>query len=715
MSAPKENLMSLGNLTDTDRNTFTTQRQHSLKHRPMLLQADFSTPQSRQHLRVMHLQRRWQELKERECSAQQHNRQLLQQFDRAQDALRELLARNSAMKTVRMEYEKYLEESAPHWQQQLKEKTAQRKRMEEYLRSCLKNSEEEQMRKSSAEQLLQGLKPQKCSALQENKQSSRSDNNQEVCTHLPCQSSWLTHTQPQSARFPTSMPHQPQGSSLVPSSLLLPPSILPHSHQFQHLTPTLAHHPLWPRQDQPDWASPQCDNPWTTGAARFPSAFEALWGQLHMDEPPHERLVEAETRRAPGEMGGEKRSSHCPQELDINPVRLSSGQAESSESGRDSGQSSREKWKKREKRGKTKRMSSDRESCSSQEVTVVQSSESDASSGKRRTSGGERTKRSGGLAVGSPQIEKMGNDTTKSEGDSESHKEQSHSTGEESGSQSADSRSEDTENLSPVEKSDREEEPESDSVKIENGDAEKEMQESNSGAEQDSEEETDEEEEEHKNDLGDGGEKSQRDEEKDVRHVDDDDEDSGRKNTTEEEETGADDELEDQGDDEERFNDEDGEKRKQGSASSQGEEEDERVDNKVWEGEEGSDEEEEGEEEEEQRSDEAGEEESDSDDSIISPQENRLKKIHIIPEEAAEDDDNDKSGSKTGSSDGDEFSEDDIENLLAPQEQTKKIGKDPKDDDKTKATCDYVEIFQVDNSTKTDQQSDSDEFDHFYD
>ncbi|XP_034454032.1 protein starmaker [Hippoglossus hippoglossus] len=614
--------------------------------------------------------------------------------------------------------------------------------MEEYLRSCLKNSEEEQMRKSSAEQLLllQGLKPQNCSALQENnKQNSRSDNNQGVSPHLPCHSSWLTHTQTQSARFPTNMPHQPQGSSLDLSSHLPPSPILPHFNQFHHLAPMLAHLPLWPRQDQPGWASLQSDNPlsWTAGATGIPSAFEALWGQLHMDEPPHERLVEAETRRAPRETGGESRSSHCSQELDINPVRLSSGQAESSESGRDSSQSSREKWKKREKRGKAKRTSSDRERCSSQGssqtssaiviagVTVVQS---DASCGNSRTSGGQRTKRrSGGLAVGSPQIEKVANDMTKSEGeDSESHKEESHSTGEESGSQREDSTSKDAENQRPVDKSDREEESESDSVKIENGDAEKEMQESNSGAEQNSEEEMDEEEEEHKNDLGDGEEKkkSQRDEEKDVRHVDDDDDDddvSGRKNTTEEEQTEAEEELEDQGDDEDRIKDEDGEKRKQGSASSQDEEEDERVENKVCEVEEGSDEEEDGEgeeeEEEEQRSDEAGEEESDSDDSIISPQENRLKKIHIIPEEAAEDDDDDdKSGSKTGSSDRDEFSENDIENLLAPQQQTKKTDKDLKVDDKAKATCDYVEIFQVeDNSKKTDQQSDSDELDDFYD
>ncbi|CAB1455065.1 unnamed protein product [Pleuronectes platessa] len=102
--------------------------------------------------------------------------------------------------------------------------------------------------------------------------------------------------------------------------------------------------------------------------------------------------------------------------------------------------------------------------------------------------------------------------------------------------------------------------------------------------------------------------------------------------------------------------------------------------------------------------------------SIISPQENRLKKIHIIQEEAAEDEDDDKSGSKTGSSDREEFSEDDIENLLAPQQQTKKTDKDLKVDDKAKANCDNVEIFQVeDNSKKTDQQSDSDEIDDFYD
>ncbi|AWP12002.1 putative cyclic nucleotide-gated cation channel beta-1-like [Scophthalmus maximus] len=97
----------------------------------------------------------------------------------------------------------------------------------------------------------------------------------------------------------------------------------------------------------------------------------------------------------------------------------------------------------------------------------------------------------------------------------------------------------------------------------------------------------------------------------------------------------------------------------------------------------------------------------------------RQKRLHIIPKEAAEDDGDgdEKTGSKPGSSDEDEFIEDDIENLLAPQEQTKRAEKDLKVDDKPKEACDHVDTFRAeqDHSTKTDHQSDSDEFDHFYD
>ncbi|XP_061900164.1 protein starmaker-like isoform X2 [Entelurus aequoreus] len=55
--------------------------------------------------------------------AHHNNNELLQQFDKAQDTLREMMTATAAMKTVRMEYEHHLEASAPCWQQQTKEDT----------------------------------------------------------------------------------------------------------------------------------------------------------------------------------------------------------------------------------------------------------------------------------------------------------------------------------------------------------------------------------------------------------------------------------------------------------------------------------------------------------------------------------------------------------------------------------------------------------------
>lgn len=50
----------------------------------------------------MHLLQRWQELKDRELRSQQYNKQLLQQFEEAQDALREMLTLTADMKTIRV-------------------------------------------------------------------------------------------------------------------------------------------------------------------------------------------------------------------------------------------------------------------------------------------------------------------------------------------------------------------------------------------------------------------------------------------------------------------------------------------------------------------------------------------------------------------------------------------------------------------------------------
>lgn len=51
---------------------------------------------------AMHLQQRLQHLRERERSARTFNSELLQQFDQAQDILREMMASNDTMKTLRV-------------------------------------------------------------------------------------------------------------------------------------------------------------------------------------------------------------------------------------------------------------------------------------------------------------------------------------------------------------------------------------------------------------------------------------------------------------------------------------------------------------------------------------------------------------------------------------------------------------------------------------
>ncbi|XP_036932796.1 cilia- and flagella-associated protein 251-like [Acanthopagrus latus] len=701
MATPRENSLSLGHLTDT----FAKQRQHRLKksvNTPMLIQADRSDPQSHQHLRRMHLQQRLQELKERELTARQHNRQLLQQFDEAQDTLRGMFTLTANMKTIRVEYERYLEESAPRWQQQLKEQTqaAQRKRMEEVLKSCLKSAEDQVMKSSAGST----TKPQKSAPPQKH------DYTQDGPPHLPyMQPAWQTHPHTQTPRFPIRAPHQPQGSSHVPPSSLPPPIF---SHPFH-----LSHHQPWPRQSppQPDWS-------WT---AAMPPGSEALWGQLYTEEPPPEREA-LEMSRAPsskGERGGGSGSSLLSQELDVKPVRLSGSPAESSDSSRESSRASGEK---REKRGGSRRPSSDRERCSSQEssgsssaivvtaaVTAAKSSKSDASSEKSGTSG--RGRRSAGLAVGPPRAEKVEKEEKRSNGeDSESPKEESQSTGEESRSEeeegdqrpgakslSCKEESGSQEEEEGEEEEEEEEESGSVSLKIEEGGGGQGSSSEQSG------EGVKEEDEAQDKDPGDGDEEEDDGEEKEESQGDEEQEVKGVEEMQEQE-------SEEEGDEEEKSD-----RLKNEESGGEGSD-DEQEDEKEGEGEEDKIEEEgesDEEEEEEQRGDEAGEpEEGDSEDSIISPQ-SKTKKMHIIPEEAGEDEEEDEDDEgTTGSSDSNENSDEDIDNLLAPQEQSQKNEeKNVKADEKVKETSDRVQIFQVETSPKRDHHSDSDEFDDFYD
>lgn len=220
--------------------------------------------------------------------------------------------------SFQIEYERYLEESYPQWQQQLKERrrAAQRKvqtihsmrskhchyfnlilnpnsvnkstvsqRMEERMMSCQKSTKDE-VAKSSADQML----------------TSQNSYNQDDSLSLPfVRSSWLTHLQP---RHPVRVPLHPFPHHPVVSM---------SGHNYQ----------AWPWQNVPDQGSLQPDYPWSWTAG-IPSVPDAVWDQLNVEDPPAER-AEAETSRASssktGSSGGKSSSSHLSQELDIKPGR----------------------------------------------------------------------------------------------------------------------------------------------------------------------------------------------------------------------------------------------------------------------------------------------------------------------------------------------------------------------------------------------------------
>ncbi|KAF6726492.1 hypothetical protein FQA47_018139 [Oryzias melastigma] len=70
--------------------------------------------------------------------------------------------------------------------------------------------------------------------------------------------------------------------------------------------------------------------------------------------------------------------------------------------------------------------------------------------------------------------------------------------------------------------------------------------------------------------------------------------------------------------------------------------------------------------------------------------------MQTIPETAAEEEEDDEDAAESSD-------EDDVENVLAPQDRKQK-------------GASHVDLFQVTKERqKTEHQSDSDEFDHFYD
>ncbi|MEQ2243866.1 hypothetical protein ILYODFUR_011206 [Ilyodon furcidens] len=665
-----------------EQNTFAKQKELFIKERTVYLEDDFSPTTTLSHLRGMQLQQHLQELKKRECRARQHNRQLLLQFERAQDTLKEMLAHNAAMKIIRMEYERYLEENIHRWQQQLQERkqASQKKRMEDSLKSYLQHNKHEVSTGTLDEPLISqdpSIRSPKCNApaypTEDN--SAYGQDNSSYYPHP--ESSWLT----QADMLPGYLraPFQSQSPSLFP-----PPNF-PYSHPLllQHITSPLAHHQPWARPKAAGRAPPQYDNLCIDGIPHGSS------GQLHTEEPSALRVTQTLEEEDETSVVISKRVRSCQgrrclsSELDVKPVRLSSGHAESSESSRDSSLTSREK-KKREKKGRTKPSSSESERCGSQKSSrseivaafcpVALGSETNSSSEEGdKTKSRRRTNRGRGL--------------NRSEEDEKTDclGEKVRSPGQDNGSEIC--RGHDGSG--------------SDVIKSENRGEEMADEEVNS-SEQSNTEERDE--EEGKKNPGSGDEKTEnklKSEDGDVEEDKENNEVSPSRNQKEQEDMEDEEKDEEQSD---KLENDDREKRKQDSASSQnGDEDESEGSEKIEENEEGSNEEED-----QLRSDEA----EDSEDSIIFPQENRSKQMKNTPEEVAEDEEENEAQSSNNNSE-ESSDEENIENLLAPREPTNK--KD-KTEGKPKAICLNLGIFQVaEDKAKTDHKNDSDEFDHFYD
>uniref|UniRef100_A0A096M991 Uncharacterized protein n=1 Tax=Poecilia formosa TaxID=48698 RepID=A0A096M991_POEFO len=447
-------------------------------------------------------------------------------------------------------------------------------------------------------------------------------------------------------------PFQPQSPSPFP-----PPNF-PYLHPLllQHLTSPFDHYRPWVRSEAVGRAPERYSHPCSDGIA-VGSA-----GQLHTEEPPASsasHVVEREnetsaanSKRVRGGGGGRCLSS----ELDIKPVRLSSGHVESSESGRDSSLTTEASSSESERPG------SQRSSRTSSEVVaascaVALDSETSCSSEEGGTASRGRLEQGRGVNTGSPPPEKEAEELSRSE-----EEEQTDSLSEKTRSPAQDNKSGGCKGDDVAKSENRDEEVHSSEQSIaevkseEGGDAEEDDEESNDEIPPNRNQKEDKDEEE--------------------------DEDQSEK-------------LEN-------------ESRDDGEDSDSSQDEDEEREGSEW-----IEEEEESNEEEDQlRSEEAG----DSEDSIICPQENRSKQMKNIPEEAAEDEEEESDTGSSNNKSKEPSDEEDIENLLAPEKPINKKQNAVKTKEKPKATCLNLGIFQVtEDGAKTDQKSDSDESDHFYD
>ncbi|KAK2891133.1 hypothetical protein Q8A67_013776 [Cirrhinus molitorella] len=347
------------------------------------------------------LQGRWLEISEQEHRAQIHNQKLLQDFQRAQDTLNDMVARTEAMNTIRVQYEQYLVESFPRWQQRLKDirVSEKSKQIQQHLKSYIQQMEKDE-----------GIKPEDRSDFRGHRLSSNSPDPSQP-SHTVLNTHQTAKDIKQNAERFNHHPYIPPtwltGSQPFISGL--PQNNFPKDYKNLQNIQAL-NHPLPPYYSLPGQSShcpdqqkpPSADHVWAGVRQEFmPTAHftpaGAFWPRLpvlspmtcgNVPDPSEEKIQCSETDREkmtketlnPNEESCQRpkhrrngKESDRSSELDCRPVRLSIKHEESSESSAVSSKitvSGVQKWRK--KRNGTKSNSTENRNKSQGSSSVSQ-------------------------------------------------------------------------------------------------------------------------------------------------------------------------------------------------------------------------------------------------------------------------------------------------------------------------------------------------------
>ncbi|XP_016413751.1 glutamic acid-rich protein-like isoform X2 [Sinocyclocheilus rhinocerous] len=300
--------------------------------------------------RAAWLQDRWLEISEQERRAQIKNQKLLQDFQRAQDTLNDMVARTEAMNTIRVQYKQYLEENFPRWQQRLKDIRVSEK--SKHLKSYIQKMEEEEGIKYEHSSdfrahLLSSNFPDASqpshTMLNTHQRVQDIKQNPERCNHQPyIPPTWLTGSEPSISGLPQNniakdyknLQNTQALNHPLPPYYSLPGDLVHQSHSpVQQKPPSMDH--LWAGIRQgfmptahftppaASWPRLRVLNPMTWGVMDVPDPSEE---RIQCSEPDKIKVIKAKPKhRRKG------KESDRSSELDCRPVRLSINHEESSE------------------------------------------------------------------------------------------------------------------------------------------------------------------------------------------------------------------------------------------------------------------------------------------------------------------------------------------------------------------------------------------------